>query len=107
MNKDAAVSSALLWAVAGALSATLWVTVAEAQPAAVPSSADISGIIHVCSSCHGPEGHSISSTFPRLAGQQKDYIERQLRAFRDHTRADPHALTYMSVSYTHLTLPTN
>jgi cytochrome c553 len=57
--------------------------------------ADVPGIIHVCSSCHGPSGRSISSTFPRLAGQQKDYIESQLKAFRDHGRADPHAKTYM------------
>ena len=34
-------------------------------------------------------------TFPRLAGQQKDYLEAQLEAFRDHDRADPHAQTYM------------
>ena len=51
--------------------------------------------MHVCSSCHGPGGHSISSTFPRLAGQQKDYLIAQLTAFRDHKRADPHAQTYM------------
>jgi cytochrome c553 len=55
----------------------------------------VAGTLHVCSSCHGPGGHSISSTFPRLAGQQKDYIVAQLKAFRDHTRADPHAKTYM------------
>ena len=79
---------------AGAL-AGLLASAANGQPAAPPAAADISGIVHVCSSCHGPGGHSISSTFPRLAGQQKDYIERQLHAFRDHTRADPHALTYM------------
>jgi len=57
--------------------------------------ADIAGTVHVCSSCHGPGGHSISSTFPRLAGQPKDYLVTQLKAFRDHTRADPHAKTYM------------
>ncbi|MGA8496736.1 MAG: c-type cytochrome [Xanthobacteraceae bacterium] len=51
--------------------------------------------MHVCSSCHGPGGQSISSTFPRLAGQQKDYLIAQLTAFRDHKRADPHAQTYM------------
>lgn len=55
----------------------------------------VAGTVHVCSSCHGPEGRSISSTFPRLAGQRKDYIMAQLEAFRDHTRADPHAKTYM------------
>lgn len=56
---------------------------------------DVAGTVHVCSSCHGPGGHSISSTFPRLAGQQKDYLIAQLTAFRDHRRADPHAQTYM------------
>jgi len=55
----------------------------------------IQGTVHVCSSCHGLEGRSISPTFPRLAGQQHDYLVNQLRAFRDHTRADPHAHTYM------------
>lgn len=57
--------------------------------------ANIEGTEHVCSSCHGPHGRSISSDFPRLAGQQKDYLETQLEAFRDHDRADPHAQTYM------------
>jgi len=55
----------------------------------------VTGPVHVCSSCHGPGGRSISPTFPRLAGQQKDYIIAQLQAFRDRTRADPHAQTYM------------
>ena len=55
----------------------------------------VAGTVHVCSSCHRPEGRSISPTFPRLAGQQKDYLVAQLQAFRDKTRADPHAQTYM------------
>src|SRR6516165_2168409 len=55
----------------------------------------VAGMVHVCSSCHGPDGRSISPTFPRLAGQQKDYLVAQLQAFRDKTRADPHAQTYM------------
>jgi cytochrome c553 len=63
------------------------------QAEAVPP--DVADTVHVCSSCHGPGGHSLSSTFPRLAGQQKDYLIAQLTAFRDHKRADPHAQTYM------------
>ena len=55
----------------------------------------VQGTVHVCSSCHGLGGRSISPTFPRLAGQQHDYLVNQLMAFRDHTRADPHAHTYM------------
>jgi cytochrome c553 len=53
------------------------------------------GTEHVCSSCHGLEGRSDNPTFPNLAGQQKEYLENQLKAFRDKTRADPHARTYM------------
>jgi cytochrome c553 len=67
---------------------------AAPQTAAAPPP-DIAGTVHVCSSCHGPDGRSVSSTFPRLAGQQKAYLIAQLTAFRDHTRADPHAKTYM------------
>jgi len=63
----------------------------------------IDGTIHVCSSCHGFGGRSISPTFPRLAGQRAEYIEAQLKAFRDHTRADPHAHTYMWGMAAHLT----
>jgi cytochrome c553 len=66
----------------------------------------VAGTLHVCESCHGPGGRSISSTFPRLAGQQKDYVVAQLTAFRDHTRADPHAKTYMWGMAARLSNPT-
>jgi cytochrome c553 len=49
----------------------------------------------VCAACHGPEGHSISPVFPRLAGQQSAYIVLQLDAFRGHVRGDPLAQAYM------------
>lgn len=49
----------------------------------------------VCSSCHGPRGESVSSAFPRLAAQQAAYVDTQLKAFRDRTRADPMAQGYM------------
>ncbi|MDB5395530.1 MAG: cytochrome c family protein [Rhodospirillales bacterium] len=65
----------------------------------------IAGAKHVCSSCR-MGGKSVSPTFPRLAGQQKDYIVTELKAFRDHTRADPHAHTYMWDMATQLSDPT-
>jgi cytochrome c553 len=65
------------------------------RPESGSADSTVAGTVHVCSSCHGPDGRSISPTFPRLAGQQKDYIVAQLQAFRDKTRADPHAQTYM------------
>ncbi len=48
-----------------------------------------------CQDCHGPKGDSVSATFPRLNGQQADYIAAQLKNFRDHSRSDPHAQAYM------------
>jgi cytochrome c553 len=69
---------------------------AAACTTAAPDQNDkVAGTIHVCSSCHGVGGNSVSPTFPRLAGQQQAYLVTQLKAFRDHTRADPHAHTYM------------
>ncbi|MDE2165288.1 MAG: cytochrome c4 [Alphaproteobacteria bacterium] len=74
-------------------------TTSTSQPAGQPSAEQeqsvVEGTVHVCTSCHGFNGRSTSPTFPNLAGQQKDYIIAQLKAFRDHTRADPHAHTYM------------
>lgn len=48
-----------------------------------------------CQNCHGPNGNSVSATFPRLNGQQADYIAAQLNNFRSHNRSDPHARAYM------------
>ncbi len=49
----------------------------------------------VCQNCHGPNGNSSVATFPRLNGQQADYIVNQLKNFRAHSRDDPHAQAYM------------
>lgn len=49
----------------------------------------------VCSNCHGPGGVSASPLFPRLAGQQEQYLAAQIRAFKGKTRADPEAHNYM------------
>ena len=73
-----------------------------ATQTATATPAEVDGMVHVCSSCHGFRGRSVSPTFPRLAGQQKDYLEAQLKAFRDHKRADPHAKTYMWGMAAHL-----
>jgi cytochrome c553 len=51
--------------------------------------------IETCSACHGLNGRSVSPTFPNLAAQTAPYIELQLHAFKDQTRADPDAQAYM------------
>src|SRR5271166_182047 len=59
------------------------------------SAADVSETLQFCSSCHGPDGRSTSSRFPRLAGQHKDYIIEQLQDLRNDTRTAPHAQNYL------------
>lgn len=43
-----------------------------------------------CVACHGTEGTSVSYEIPNLAGQKKDYLARQLNAFKNSaTDSDP------------------
>jgi cytochrome c553 len=51
--------------------------------------------VETCGTCHGVNGRSVSPTFPNLAGQTTTYIEAQLKAFKDQSRADPDAQAYM------------
>ena len=51
--------------------------------------------VETCGTCHGVNGRSVSPTFPNLAGQTATYIEAQLKAFKDQSRADPDAQAYM------------
>jgi cytochrome c553 len=62
---------------------------------ATAQSVGIDLIRRECSTCHGAQGISVSPTFPNLAGQQAPYLEVQLKAFRDRSRADPHAQAFM------------
>lgn len=57
--------------------------------------ADLEKTIQTCGTCHGVNGRSIAPTFPNLAAQTAPYIELQLHAFKDQTRADPDAQAYM------------
>src|SRR5271168_794224 len=43
-----------------------------------------------CLDCHGPSGQGYRGYFPipRLAGQQTEYLENQLRAFVEHRRTN-------------------
>lgn len=49
----------------------------------------------VCAQCHGLTGESISPTFPKLAGQQKEYLKLQLADFKNHGRSDKTGTQYM------------
>jgi cytochrome c553 len=61
----------------------------DAQKSALQKTVD------TCATCHGSNGVSIAPTFPNLAAQSAPYIEQQLHAFKDQSRADPDAQAYM------------
>lgn len=54
---------------------------------------DASKGLPACAGCHGPSGAGIPAQFPRIGGQLADYLEAQLKSFRDGTRAnDPNKM---------------
>ena len=42
-----------------------------------------------CVSCHGDNGNSVVSSFPKLAQQHSSYLIKQLQAFKSGTRQNP------------------
>ncbi|WHZ10815.1 MAG: Cytochrome c4 [Burkholderiaceae bacterium] len=55
----------------------------------------------VCATCHGFDGNSGSPQFPKLAGQQREYLVAQLTDFKGHARADITGQQFMW-GFTHL-----
>lgn len=43
----------------------------------------------VCAGCHGADGVSAISSFPKLAGQQGDYLYHALRDYKAGKRKNP------------------
>jgi len=43
----------------------------------------------LCAACHGLAGVSINPLWPSLAGQQAQYLSKQIRHFRDGEREEP------------------
>jgi cytochrome c553 len=43
----------------------------------------------LCGGCHGPENVRVENMSPNIIGQKKDYLAKQLKAFRDGKRAHP------------------
>ena len=95
------VKTAVIRSAAAALSAALLMTgMAHAADISAPVMTDaqkaaLQKTIETCSACHGLSGRSVSPTFPILAAQTAPYVELQLHAFKDQTRADPDAQAYM------------
>jgi cytochrome c553 len=70
-------------------------TASAAEPDPVAQAYARNLAIGVCGTCHGTRGNSEQPKFPRLAGQNGNYLAAQLKAFRGQTRGDPDALGYM------------
>jgi cytochrome c553 len=57
---------------------------------------DASKGLPACAGCHGPAGKGIPIQYPRIAGQYQEYLEAQLKAFRNGERAnDPNKMMRM------------
>jgi cytochrome c553 len=63
----------------------------RAEERSVVSSKDFEAKIQYCKTCHGLSGQGFRGAYPmpRLAGQQPEYIENQLRAFIERRRTNP------------------
>ena len=70
---------------------TTWAQTAMADHAAGKKKAA------VCFACHGENGWSKVPNTPHLAGQQRDYLEKTLKDFRDNRRPEP-TMTAMAQS---------
>jgi cytochrome c553 len=42
----------------------------------------------VCAACHGPDGNSVITANPKLAGQHPEYLAKQLNEFKSGKRAN-------------------
>ncbi len=56
-----------------------------------------------CSLCHGITGESVNPLFPKLAGQQREYLVSQLTDFKGHSRSDALGVQHMWGAAHHLT----
>ena len=74
-----------------AVLAIVFVSTGRAAERGAVSSRDFEAKIQYCKTCHGLSGQGFRGAFPmpRLAGQQSEYLENQLRAFIERRRTNP------------------
>lgn len=87
------VKAAGLWAaLAGAILAVIFAATGHAEDMrrSAASRQNVQAKIGYCKDCHGPSAQGYRGYFPipRLAGQQPEYLENQLRAFIEHRRTN-------------------
>jgi cytochrome c553 len=74
-----------------AVLATAFAASGRAQERMTPARGGLEAKLEYCKTCHGLSGQGYLGYFPmpRLAGQQPEYIEAQLRAFIERRRSNP------------------
>ncbi|HEY8856911.1 MAG TPA: c-type cytochrome [Rugosibacter sp.] len=90
--KTASIALILIFALVGMGCST---TTERSRNLADPSISGETLAQQVCSNCHGIDGNSVNQNFPKLAGQQKEYLVAQLKQFKSHGRFDPPGFEYM------------
>jgi len=61
------------------------------------SGLDVKGV-PACASCHGPSGHGIPDSYPRLNAQHSEYTVSQLNLFRIDRRANDSGMMMRSIA---------
>ncbi|NOT15790.1 MAG: cytochrome c4 [Methylotenera sp.] len=61
-------------------------TPAKAEPLAKRTAESI--VNTVCAACHAPDGNSVITVNPKLAGQHPEYLQKQLTEFKSGKRAN-------------------
>jgi len=75
----------LLWGIAVFCGILLGAGLAAA---AAPANSEVRSLAATCAACHGTDGHAVSGpAMLRLAGKPESDFVRQMRAFRDGSRA--------------------
>jgi cytochrome c553 len=74
-----------------AILAVAFSAIGHAQERLAPAKGGLEAKLEYCKTCHGLSGQGYLGYFamPRLAGQQPEYIEAQLRAFIERRRSNP------------------
>jgi cytochrome c553 len=78
-------------ALPAAIFAIVFAGTGRAEERGAVSSKDLEAKIQYCKTCHGLSGQGFRGAYPmpRLAGQQPEYLENQLRAFVERRRTNP------------------
>lgn len=78
-------------ALPAALLTAIFIVAGHAEERGQAARAGLEAKLEYCKTCHGLQGQGYMGYFPmpRLAGQQPDYIEAQLRAFIERRRTNP------------------